>query len=129
MNLHTWIAKENLTQGEFAEALGVSAQAVNRWLLDYTQIAPQNIWTVYEVTNGEVLPHEIRPDLYPVEKMKKIYGCLRCREQTPNDYQKWFYLLEESTLDGMKYQSPEQKRLKVARLKERNSHIESQGNV
>ncbi|MBQ9618975.1 MAG: helix-turn-helix domain-containing protein [Neisseriaceae bacterium] len=118
MNLETWIAKESLSQSEFADLIGITGQAVSCWFLDFAEIAPKNIWKIYEITNGEVMPHELRPDLYPVKLMKQIYGCVRCREQSPNDYKKWFHALEAYAVQNTKYATAVSKKYRLERMKE-----------
>ena len=99
MNLETWLAKEKMTQTALAEYLGITGQAVNRWFMGIVSFPPEHIWTVYELTNGEVLPSELRPDLFPEKPLKAIYGCIQCRHKSPeNNYKQWFKSLEEAVL-------------------------------
>lgn len=99
MNLETWLAKEKMTQAALAEYLGITSQAVNRWFMGLVVFPPEYIWKVYELTGGEVLPSELRPDLFPEKPLKAIYGCIQCRHKLLDDnYKKWFQSLEEAVL-------------------------------
>ena len=104
MNLENWLAKEKMTQAALAEYLGITGQAVNRWFMGLVLFPPEYIWKVYELTNGEVLPSELRPDLFPEKPLKAIYGCIQCRDKLPkNNYKKWYESLEEAVLKTQKY--------------------------
>jgi DNA-binding transcriptional regulator YdaS (Cro superfamily) len=51
------------TQKKLAEACGVSQAAVQKWLHDKSKVAPENVLSLVNATNGMVKAHEIRPDL------------------------------------------------------------------
>lgn len=103
MNLKTWLVKEDITQAELAEILGLTSQAINRWFVGLSVPSSEHIWKIWELTNGEVLPSDLRPDLYPEKPLKKIYGCVRCRDKSPENYKEWFHSLEEPLLKKRKY--------------------------
>jgi DNA-binding transcriptional regulator YdaS (Cro superfamily) len=56
------------TQKKLAEACGVSQAAVQKWLHDKSKVAPENVLSLVNATNGMVKAHEIRPDL-PIRNM------------------------------------------------------------
>lgn len=47
---------------ELARRCGVSPQAVDKWK---RRVPPIRVRQIVQATNGEVAPHELRPDLYP----------------------------------------------------------------
>lgn len=96
MNLDTWISKEGLPHKEVADLLGTTMHSLAAWLRNRVDISIDNVWKIYEVTNGEVLPHEMRPDVFKQDELKKIYGCPLCRNKSPNDYEQWFQSLAEA---------------------------------
>ncbi|ARZ01344.1 MULTISPECIES: transcriptional regulator [Yersinia] len=51
------------TQKGLAEACGVTQAAVQKWLSGKTKVAPRNVKSLVEATNGEVQAHQVRPDL------------------------------------------------------------------
>lgn len=51
------------TQKELAQACGVSQAAVQKWLHNKAKVAPQNVASLVEATQGQVKAHQIRPDL------------------------------------------------------------------
>ncbi|MCX7132298.1 helix-turn-helix domain-containing protein [Aeromonas sp.] len=51
------------TQKKLAEACGVSQAAVQKWLHGKSKVAPENVLTLVNATNGAVRAHQIRPDL------------------------------------------------------------------
>lgn len=125
MNLKTWLVKEDITQAELAEILGLTSQAINRWLVGFSVPSSEHIWKIWELTNGEVLPSDLRPDLYPAEPLKRIYGCVRCREKPPENYKEWFHSLEEAAIKKRRYghnalQEEKLKKMKQQREKKDN---------
>lgn len=75
MKLSAYLAKERLSQAEFARRVGsgVSQGMVWQWLkwLDDpasgTRVTAERAGEIEAATNGEVTRHELRPDLYPAE--------------------------------------------------------------
>lgn len=123
MNLETWIAKENLTVGEFADCIGLTSAMVSRWFVGDSPVGTSYIWKIYDLTNGEVLPSDLRPDLYPTEPLKRIYGCVRCREKPPENYKDWFHSLEEAAIKKRRYGHnalQEEKLAKIRKQREKN---------
>ncbi|MCG8431502.1 MAG: helix-turn-helix domain-containing protein [Candidatus Omnitrophica bacterium] len=53
-------------QPSLARALGVSTQAVNKWV-KRNFVPPVRAIQIEKATNGQVTRHELRPDLYPTE--------------------------------------------------------------
>ena len=130
MNLKTWLVKEDITQAELAEILGLTSQAINRWFVGLSVPSSEHIWKIWELTNGEVLPSDLRPDLYPEKPLKKIYGCVRCRDKSPENYKEWFHSLEEATLERRRYGRSTLQKEKVSRMKKkREEESEKEQNV
>ncbi|MBQ5428992.1 MAG: helix-turn-helix domain-containing protein [Neisseriaceae bacterium] len=130
MNLKTWLVKEDITQAELAEILGLTSQAINRWFVGFSVPSSEHIWKIWELTNGEVLPSDLRPDLYPEKPLKKIYGCVRCRDKSPENYKEWFHSLEEATLERRRYGRSTLQKEKVSRMKKmREEESEKEQNV
>lgn len=130
MNLETWIAKENLSIQEFADCMGLTSAMVSQWFGQGSSIATNHIWKIWELTNGEVLPSDLRPDLYPEKPLKKIYGCVRCRDKSPENYKEWFHSLEEATLERRRYGRSTLQKEKVSRMKKkREEESEKEQNV
>ena len=50
------------SQAELARTLNISRMAVNKWR---RRIPAERVLDIYRVTNGEITPHEMRPDIYP----------------------------------------------------------------
>ncbi|HAT2283651.1 TPA: helix-turn-helix domain-containing protein [Citrobacter freundii] len=53
-----------VSQVAIAKALGISPQAVNQWF-SKSVIPPRNVLTICEMTDWKIVPHDVRPDLYP----------------------------------------------------------------
>jgi len=51
------------TQKGLAQACGVSQAAVQKWLHNKAKVAPENVASLVQATNGKIKPHQIRPDL------------------------------------------------------------------
>lgn len=63
------------TQKRLAEACGVTQAAVQKWLCGKAKVAPRNVKSLVEATNGEIQAHQIRPDLpnlFPHPDLKTI---------------------------------------------------------
>ncbi|WP_313047451.1 transcriptional regulator [Atlantibacter hermannii] len=52
------------SQRAIAKHLGITPQAVNQWF-NKPNIPPRFVLPICELVCWEVVPHEIRPDLYP----------------------------------------------------------------
>ncbi|TGC25308.1 YdaS family helix-turn-helix protein [Escherichia sp. E1130] len=55
---------ELLSQRAISKGLGITPQAVNQWF-SKSVIPPRFVLQLCELTGWKVIPHEIRPDLYP----------------------------------------------------------------
>lgn len=51
------------SQKKLANIVGVSQPNVWCWLHNKKRVSPENVKAIVEATGGEVLAHEIRPDL------------------------------------------------------------------
>lgn len=51
------------TQKELAKACGVSQAAVQKWLHNKAKVAPQNVASLVEATQGQIKAYQVRPDL------------------------------------------------------------------
>ncbi|WP_426817653.1 transcriptional regulator [Winslowiella sp. 2C04] len=51
------------SQKKFADLVGVSQPNVWCWLHGKKRVSPEKVPAIVEATQGEVLAHEIRPDL------------------------------------------------------------------
>lgn len=58
MQLKEWIKKENKTQQEVADALGVAQGLVSSWCNGERLPRPENMQKITEYTNGEVTPND-----------------------------------------------------------------------
>ena len=130
MNLETWLIKEHLTKKGLGEMIGVTGQTVGHWIKGETEIGVDSIWKIYEVSNGEVLPHDLRPEYFPQDKLKKIYGCPACQDKSPNDYRSWFHSLEEVCKRRHNTRSQKQKRVsRMKKARKTKEEIEKEQNV
>jgi len=59
---------KNTSQDAFAQAIGVSQGLVSHWVTGRTRIPAERVLTIEAATDGKVTRHELRPDLYPIEK-------------------------------------------------------------
>lgn len=64
MHLQAYLQKHSLTQEEFAKSIKRSQGLVWQWLNGRTRIRPEMAKEIEKVTNGEVLAHELRPDIF-----------------------------------------------------------------
>lgn len=55
-----------VSQRAIAKALGISPQAVNQWF-SKSAIPPRYVLPICEMTGWKIVPHEVRPELYPNE--------------------------------------------------------------
>ena len=55
---------ELLSQRAISKGLGITPQAVNQWF-SKSVIPPRFVLQLCELTGWKVIPHEVRPDLYP----------------------------------------------------------------
>lgn len=53
-----------LSQRAISKGLGITPQAVNQWF-SKSVIPPRFVLQLCELTDWKVIPHEVRPDLYP----------------------------------------------------------------
>jgi transcriptional regulator with XRE-family HTH domain len=63
MKLYEWRKKENKTQQEVADALGVFQSVIQKWESGETIPRAESMQKIVEYTNGEVQPN----DFYNVE--------------------------------------------------------------
>lgn len=63
MKLYEWRKKENKTQQEVADALGVFQSVIQKWESGETIPRPESMQKIVEYTKGEVQPN----DFYNVE--------------------------------------------------------------
>ena len=52
-------------KSRLAQALGVTRQAVTKW---EKRVPAERVLSIEALTGGRVTRHELRPDLYPLEK-------------------------------------------------------------
>ena len=64
MDLTAYLEKHDLTQEEFAKSIRVSQGLVWQWLNGRTRVRPERAREIERVTNGEVMAHELRPDIF-----------------------------------------------------------------
>lgn len=55
---------KRVTQGEFANQLGVTQGLVHQWISGRTRITAERAKQIEEVTEGKVSRHDLRPDLF-----------------------------------------------------------------
>lgn len=65
MNLKDYFENRLATQGEIAAAVGVTQGYVSHWCKGRSQIPAEKVLQLYWATDGNVSPHEMRPDIYP----------------------------------------------------------------
>ena len=58
MKIEEWMQRENKTQQEVADALGVSQGVVSLWLKGERLPRPENMQKIVELTGGEVQPND-----------------------------------------------------------------------
>jgi DNA-binding transcriptional regulator YdaS (Cro superfamily) len=56
------------SQAELARQLGIGVAAVTHWKRR-GRIPADRVLSIERLTNGQVTRHEMRPDLYPVERV------------------------------------------------------------
>ncbi|HGX0749846.1 TPA: transcriptional regulator [Escherichia coli] len=56
-----------VSQRAIAKALGISPQAVNQWF-SKSVIPPRYVLTICEMTGWKIVPHDVRPELYPSQE-------------------------------------------------------------
>lgn len=56
--------RSSVSQRAIAKVLGISPQAVNQWF-SKSVIPPRYVLTICEMTDWKIVPHDVRPDLYP----------------------------------------------------------------
>ncbi|MGL4696348.1 YdaS family helix-turn-helix protein [Enterococcus larvae] len=56
--------RNSVSQRAIAKALGISPQAVNQWF-SKSLIPPRYVLPICEMTGWKVVPHDVRPELYP----------------------------------------------------------------
>ncbi len=69
MNLRDYLKEKHITQLQFGKLTGLSQVHVSRVLGGYERFSPEKALRVAEVTNFEVTPHELRPDIYRIRPM------------------------------------------------------------
>ena len=52
--LNDYLTKENISRADFARQLGVTGQAVSRWVMGQSIPSPETQLTVSEITAGQV---------------------------------------------------------------------------
>jgi len=52
--LNDYLTKENISRADFARQLGVTGQAVSRWVMGQSIPRPETQLTVSEITDGQV---------------------------------------------------------------------------
>lgn len=57
------------SQAELAKALGVKPQHVWNWLHRDNKVPAEQVLPIEKATDGKVTRHDLRPDLYPKEKV------------------------------------------------------------
>lgn len=62
MQFKKWVEKENKTQQEVADALGVSQCLVSLWLSGDRLPRPENMQKIVEYTGGQVQPNDFYGD-------------------------------------------------------------------
>ena len=77
MKLKQGLSENNRSLSWLADCLGISISKVNRHIADENFPAPM-CFQIYELSEQMVLPHELSPSFFPVEKIKEIYGCPHC---------------------------------------------------
>lgn len=75
MNLRDYLKEKHITQLQFGKLTGLSQVHVSRVLGGYERFSPEKALRVAEVTNFEVTPHELRPDIYPNPTDGLPVGC------------------------------------------------------
>lgn len=63
MDISAYLKKHGLTQEEFATRVGVTQGAVWQWL-NGAKVKPRRAIEIEELTKGEIMRHELRPDLF-----------------------------------------------------------------
>lgn len=64
MTLAEYLKTKNLTQAEFANAVGKSQGMVSHWIKGRYPVEAEDAKTIETVTNGAVTRHDLRPDLF-----------------------------------------------------------------
>lgn len=64
MKLEKYLKQDRGAALKLAKALNVTAPAITYWIKG--QIPARHVLPIFFATNHAVLPHEMRPDLYPI---------------------------------------------------------------
>lgn len=64
MDLATYMQEHGLSQAEMADRVGVSQGMVSHWLRKRKAITAERARDIERATNGAVLRHELRPDVF-----------------------------------------------------------------
>lgn len=67
MKLQDYLAEEEITQTEFARAVGVTQGMVWQWLNGVRRVSAEQVLVIERATKKRVSRHDLRPDLYPRE--------------------------------------------------------------
>lgn len=65
MKLTEYLAKEKISQKQFADRVGVTQSMVWQWLNKKRGIAAEKVIPIESATEGKVSRHDLRPDIYP----------------------------------------------------------------
>ena len=55
------------TQAELARRIGVKPMTVSQWKV--RGVPPNRVLPIEKATGGQVTRHDLRPDIYPIEKI------------------------------------------------------------
>jgi hypothetical protein len=64
MDIREYLEKQDLSQKEFGDQIGVSQGLVWQWIEGRTRIDPKHFEKIEEVTDGKVTRQECRPDIF-----------------------------------------------------------------
>jgi DNA-binding transcriptional regulator YdaS (Cro superfamily) len=77
MNIREYLKNNELTQIAFAHLVGVTQGMVHQWISGHRKVSLKFAVKIEEVTQGEILASDLRPDLYRL--LVKSRGVSACR--------------------------------------------------
>jgi DNA-binding transcriptional regulator YdaS (Cro superfamily) len=69
MTLYDYLRETNMSVARFARNVGMSRSNMLRLVKGQRKIPAERVLDLERATNGKVTRHELRPDLYPRERV------------------------------------------------------------